>query len=363
MKSRSRRALLDLIYYSGLNAILHPIFGGLGAILCLHHVRPGSDAPFQPNFKLEIEPAFLQKLVIELKRAGYEFISLDAAHRSLTGEKDIQPFVCLTFDDGYRDNFEWAYPVLKEHAVPFTIFVVTDFADGTGCLWWRALERVIAISDRLPLPASGELVSCGTIAEKHAVFSWCVEWARLTDPKRIEHYVNVLGQRAGIDLRALTAELCLRWDELAALARDPLVALGGHGLTHVALSQVIREQAQAEMRTCARLIEDRTGVRCRHFAYPFGNRTEAGPREFAIAAELGFKTAVTTRDGAIFAAHRRHLTALPRIVVDGDLQRWHYADLMVSGAVRRLWNGGRCVDAAEGEFRGFGRLKREAKSR
>jgi peptidoglycan/xylan/chitin deacetylase (PgdA/CDA1 family) len=346
MNRGSRRALLDLIYYSGLNAILHPIFGGLGAILCLHHVRPRSDAAFQPNFKSEIEPAFLQKLVIRLKRAGYEFISLDAAHRSLTGEKDIQPFVCLTFDDGYRDNLEWAYPILKEHAVRFTIFVVTGFADGTGCLWWRALERIIANANRLPLPASGELVSCKTIAEKHAMFSRCAEWARLTEPKRIEHYVNVVGQRVGIDLQSITSELCLRWDELAALARDPLVTLGGHGLTHVALSQVIREQAAAEMQICAQLIESRTGVRCRHFAYPFGNRTEAGPREFAIAAELGFETAVTTRDGAVFAAHGRHLTALPRIVVDGDLQRWHYADLMISGAVRRVWNGGRSVDAA-----------------
>src|SRR5512143_1505255 len=99
MNSGSRRALLDLIYYSGLNAILHPIFGGLGAILCLHQVRPGSAASFQPNAKLEIEPAFLRKLVMKFKRAGYEFISLDEAHRRLTDEKEIQPFVCLTFDD------------------------------------------------------------------------------------------------------------------------------------------------------------------------------------------------------------------------------------------------------------------------
>jgi len=50
-----------------------------------------------------------------------------------------------------------------------------------------------------------------------------------------------------------------------------------------------------------------------HFAYPYGAPTTAGPREFAIARELGFKSAVTTRPGMIFAEHREHLHALPRL--------------------------------------------------
>jgi peptidoglycan/xylan/chitin deacetylase (PgdA/CDA1 family) len=51
----------------------------------------------------------------------------------------------LTFDDGYRDNAAFAYPVLKRHAAPFTVYVTTGFADATAPLWWLDLEEAIAI--------------------------------------------------------------------------------------------------------------------------------------------------------------------------------------------------------------------------
>lgn len=346
MNPNSRKTLFDIVYFSGLNSVLHPLCGGVGAILSFHHVRPRSNESFQPNAKLEIEPEFLRELIIKLRRIGYQLVSLDEAHRRLTGEESMKPFICFTFDDGYRDNFQFAYPILNGLSVPFAIFVVSGFADGSACLWWRVLERVIAQSDELQWPESRERVSCVTTAEKHAVFNRCAEWARLNDPGRAEHYLGVLCERSGVNMSALTSELCMSWSELARLARDPLVTLGGHGVTHIALSKAVGERAREEMEECTRLIERNVGVRCRHFAYPFGNRREAGPREFAIAAELGYKTALTTREGAIFREHRRHLTALPRICVDGDLQRWRYAEVMVSGVVRRVWNGGRCVDAA-----------------
>jgi peptidoglycan/xylan/chitin deacetylase (PgdA/CDA1 family) len=56
-------------------------------------------------------------------------------------------------------------------------------------------------------------------------------------------------------------------------------------------------------------------VPVRHLAYPFGGYSECGPREFRLAAALGFRTAVTTRRGNVYPEHRSHLTALPRTAV------------------------------------------------
>ena len=72
------------------------------------------------------------------------------------------------------------------------------------------------------------------------------------------------------------------------------------------------------------VIEAALGERPQHLAYPVGDPTSAGPREFRIAAELGFKTAVTTRPGVLFTAHREHLTALPRISLNGEFQQQRY---------------------------------------
>jgi hypothetical protein len=61
------------------------------------------------------------------------------------------------------------------------------------------------------------------------------------------------------------------------------------------------------------IIEQRLGRAVRHLAYPVGDPTSAGVREFRLAGEAGFATAVTTRPGHVFPAHAAHLHALPRV--------------------------------------------------
>ena len=101
---------------------------------------------------------------------------------------------------------------------------------------------------------------------------------------------------------------------------------------------------RAELDNSRTVIEAALGVRPAHLAYPVGDTAAAGPREFKIAAELGFKTAVTTRPGVVFRQHAEHLTALPRISLNGNFQRPRYAKVLISGAATALWNGFRPVN-------------------
>jgi peptidoglycan/xylan/chitin deacetylase (PgdA/CDA1 family) len=93
-------------------------------------------------------------------------------------------------------------------------------------------------------------------------------------------------------------------------------------------------------------IEQAIGRPAHHLAYPVGDPTSAGPREFAIARELGFVSAVTTRPGMIFPEHAVHPTALPRLSVNGNYQSLDMLDILLSGAPFALWNRGRRVNAA-----------------
>ena len=138
----------------------------------------------------------------------------------------------------------------------------------------------------------------------------------------------------------------MTWAEIGEIAADPLATIGAHTVNHVMLRKASDAAVRNEMRKSAAVIEAALGKRPAHFSYPVGDRTSAGPREFRIAAELGFKTAVTTRPGVLFPEHAAHLTALPRISLNGEYQQSRYAKVLMSGAATALWNRFRRVDAA-----------------
>lgn len=343
------RTGLETLYFSGGHRLARPFLSGVGAILTLHHVRPARDGGFQPNRALEITPEFLDELITRLRTGGIDLVSLDEAHRRLATGDFSRRFVALTFDDAYRDNLEHAYPVLKRHAAPFAIFAPSSFADGTGDLWWVALERAIAASDSFELTMNGELrrFDCATDAAKDEAFQTVYWWLRSLDDERIiRAIVRDLALRAGVDVDAICRELCMNWDELAELARDPHVTIGAHTDTHIMLRKAPAETVREEMHVGAERITEMLGKRPTHFSFPVGDSTSAGPRDFAIAAEQGFKTAVTTRPGVLFPEHRAHLTALPRISVNGEFQRLRYLDVLLSGAPTALLNGFKRVDVA-----------------
>jgi peptidoglycan/xylan/chitin deacetylase (PgdA/CDA1 family) len=343
------RTGLEALYFTGSHLALRPFFGGVGTILTLHHVRPARSAAFQPNRLLEVTPNFLEDVIVRLRRADVDLISLDEMRRRLAERVFWRRFVCFTFDDGYRDNREYAYPILKRHAVPFGLYVPTSFPDRLGELWWLALEAVIARNDRVALVMddADRHFDCHTTEQKYEVYNTIYWWLRRFDTEEaLRRVVRDLCRRYRVDMARFCAELCMTWDEIRELARDPLVTIGAHTVNHVMLKKVSDDEARSELKMGASVIEAALGTRPRHLAYPVGDPTSAGPREFRLAEEVGFETATTTRPGVLFPEHRECLTALPRITLNGEFQRLRYVDVLLSGAATALHNRFRRVNAA-----------------
>jgi peptidoglycan/xylan/chitin deacetylase (PgdA/CDA1 family) len=349
LKKTIIRGGLATLYFSGAHHVLRPLLGGVGAILMLHHVRPSRVDQFAPNRHLEVTPAFLDELVCWLRQARVDIISLDETHRRLIARDLRRRFVCITFDDGYRDNREWAYPILKKHEAPFAIYVASSFPERLGELWWLAVEAVVAKSPRVALAIDGleRTFECADLAAKRQAYADLYAWLRTrATEEEIRVAVRDLAARYEVDMAAFCSELCMDWHELAQLAADPLVTIGAHTVNHVMLAKVGEQAMRSELDLSRAAIEAALGRRPEHLAYPVGDPVAAGPREFAAAAERGFKTAVTTRPGVLFADHRQHLTALPRISVNGDFQQLRHIRVLLSGAATAMWNGFKRVDAA-----------------
>jgi peptidoglycan/xylan/chitin deacetylase (PgdA/CDA1 family) len=342
------RAGLEALYFSGAHRWLRPIFSGLGVIFTLHHVRPQSDACFQPNAHLEVTPAFLREMLMHLRAHDIEIIGIDELHRRLVERDVARRFACFTFDDGYRDNRDFALPVMREFDAPFTIFVTSEFAQGSGRLWWIALEQVVARADRIEVEIGGVATRLDTESApaKFVAFQRLHDWMRaLPGEDDVRHQMSALCARHGIDEAAIASDLCLSWDELRQLGSEPLISIGAHSLSHCNLAKQSEASARSEIAGSRSRIEAELQRPVEHIAYPYGDRAAAGTREFLLAAATGFKTAVTTRPGMIFARNAAHPTALPRVSLNGHYQDARVLPVLTSGAATAMWNGFRRVAA------------------
>lgn len=349
LRSNIIRAGFDALYFSGAHRLLRPVLGGVGIILMLHHVRAARPDAFQPNLHLEVTPEFLRATLEHVRALGFDIVDMDELHRRMSERDFARRFVCFTFDDGYRDNHDHALPVLREFDAPATIYVASDFAEGTGRLWWAALEAVITKADQVDVKIghSALRLDATTPAAKQAAFDRLHDWLRaLPGEHDLKREIEALCAAHGVDMAALCRSLCLSWDEVKRLAADPLVTIGAHTISHCNLARQSEEIAAQEMAVSRVRIESALGREVLHLAYPYGDREAAGTREFVLAASAGFKTAVTTRPGMLFAENGRHMTALPRVSLNGNYQDARVLPVLTSGAATAMWNGFRRIAAA-----------------
>ncbi|MEL6375317.1 MAG: polysaccharide deacetylase family protein [Pseudomonadota bacterium] len=330
---------LSALHYTGADGLMAPLTRGVGVIFTLHNVVPQRPGRFEPNRILKITPEFLETAITQVQATGFDVVSLDEAHYRLCEGEHSRPFACFTFDDGYRDNYLHAYPVFQKHQLPFAVYVPTDYPDGKGELWWLALERAIALLDGLGVNMDGQIrnFKCATPDEKVAAYHHIYWWLRSIPERDAREAVREICRSSGIDHAELCGELIMSWDEIRQMARDPLVTIGAHTRSHLALAKLTAAEARQEMWDSVVRLERELGQPCRHFSFPYGDETSAGEREFALAKEMGMKTAVTTRKSLVHAEHLNKLTGLPRLSLNGDYQHSRYLKVLLSGVPFALW--------------------------
>lgn len=336
------KAALSALHYTGADGLIAPFTSGKGVIFMLHHVTPEAapDGGFSPNGILKVTPAFLESVIVQVKAAGFDCISLDDVPKRLADTSETRPFAVFTLDDGYKDNRDHAYPIFKRHGVPFTIYVPTAFADGSGDLWWLKLEEALRELPRvrLDMNGTGRSFELSTDEERTAAFHEIYWWLRRIPEDQARGVVNRIARDAGLDGAKVCQDLVMSWDELRALAADPLVTIGAHTTHHYALAELSDDKVRSEIADNVARITAEIGRPCRHLSYPYGCELSAGEREFQIARDLGMQTAVTTRKGLLHGYHADLTTALPRLSLNGDFQNPRYVKVLLSGAPFAFWN-------------------------
>ena len=288
--------------------------GAWGFVFTLHHVDEKDPQGVPSNQVYKISPAFLEKIIIDYREKGFQFISLDELSDIISsGRKPTRPFIAFTLDDGYLDNYTHALPVFEKHHVPFCIFLATDFPDKKAILWWDSLEELVRSHPSITTN-DGTTYKCGSFKQRQKAFNSLKNIILgLNQDKLYEELINKFSNYQ-IDWYAPIKEKGLSWGQVRDLANHPLCTIGGHSVSHPAFNILSPDEVRYEVREGITKIETHTGKKVLHFSYPYGSPNIIFDRDYHLIEEFGFKTAFCAYGGCI-TSDNLNITHLPRITL------------------------------------------------
>ena len=296
-----------------------------------HQVCDRKDDPWE----LAVHPDHFQEQLAYLKR-NFNVVPIAELADAISRNK-LKKAIAITFDDGFKDNFTNAAPLLDYHELPATFYVATTAMNQEYVYWWDALQDVIFHTEMLPLRF--DMVING-VAVHFTLKSDRVLNRKLVNQIRAWNYnLAVPNERIGLFMllwhhikplpydqqnqviaeirkwanhRQFSTSDCVTMSvrEMQMLDQNPLFTIGAHSVHHAMLSQQDAADQGYEVRESKRQLEKWLGKPVNGFAYPYGNYNAITQ---GILMETGFSYAVCTEPKAVTSDDDRY--ALPRIQV------------------------------------------------
>ena len=231
--------------------------------------------------------------------------------------------VAVTFDDGYADNYQYAYPILEQFQLPATFFLTTGYIGRGREFWWDELERLLVLPERLSKDISVmfggqrfQLDFARFEPEQRIFLLRAVHGLlKICRPEIRESILTGLRKEIGVPEDGRDKYRAMTSDEIRQLSQSNLVEFGAHTITHPMLSVLSRAEQLSEIEGSIQVVGQLTGKPVSSFAYPFGTSQDFNDDSLAILHSGGIKTAVTTIPGKVM--HDSELIKLPRVWV-GD---------------------------------------------
>ncbi len=230
-------------------------------------------------------------------------------------------YLMFTFDDGYRDNYTNAYPVLKAHGVPATFFITTGFLDIPIVPWWDEIAWMVRTSRLAALDANRWTSTPVPFddPDREAAIQRLLQVYKGLPGEVTEDFLDFLSEalQTGRCPRSIAENLWMTWDMIREMKRGGMT-FGGHTVTHPILANLSAEQQDWEVGECQRRLAAELGEPIEAFSYPVG-----GPASFdrftrTSLATHGFRLAFT-----FFGTHCRpghkDLYAISRTAIETDI--------------------------------------------
>lgn len=206
--------------------------------------------------------------------------------------------VVITVDDGYRDFYDYAFPILHRHGVPATLFATTGFVDRRLWLWPDKVTWLLKNARRVTADATfgSVILTAGQYCEDFSNKCWQPLITHgLSIPDHEKHaFIADLANVLGLELPATIPEefAPISWEQLKELEAAG-IEVGGHTVTHPTLGQVTEVQARDEIFGCRDELIEHLGAKPRTFCYPNGQPSDFQDFLLPLVEQAGFLGAVT----------------------------------------------------------------------
>lgn len=296
---RGKRELLARgLRWSGISSLLGAL-PARDALLVLNYHRIGDAAadPFDPDL-FSATADELDRQITYLKR-HLSVVTLGEAQAFVEGrDSSSHSRVLITFDDGYLDNYELAFPILRSHGVQGVFFLTTSIVGSCAMPWWDRIAYLIKtarrrrFSLRYPADLAVDIDENGITRSLRDVLAQ-YKRPETADPAR---FLSELQESANGDTPPSSLRRFLSWDEAREMIRGGM-AIGSHTVSHDVLSQLKPERQQEELAQSREILQQQLGVAVDSLAYPVGLETSFTDRTQSIARDTGYHMAFSFYGG------------------------------------------------------------------
>jgi peptidoglycan/xylan/chitin deacetylase (PgdA/CDA1 family) len=268
-----------------------------------------------------------------LKRR-FKLMPLSQAVEQLSTRTSTRPIAVITFDDGFQNNYEIAFPILRAYGIPATFFLVTGVIDTSSTLWFCQLHHALIETHMLTFEWKGRRFDLATAAARARASSE-LGAALKTFPQphllaELHHITCALGRDERLEVELTSPYRMLSRQAISEMSASGLAEFGAHTHSHSILSSLSAGQAREEIEQSITAIGTLTGQPCRLFAYPNGRAQDYDASTTEALQVMGIDTAVTAIAGYNTAATPR--LELRRYGIGADVLPSRFREL-VEGSV------------------------------
>jgi peptidoglycan/xylan/chitin deacetylase (PgdA/CDA1 family) len=288
-------------------------------VFCYHRICPTGENPFYDPIESATPESF--EFQIRFLRDHFRLPQPSECVEILaTSQAVSEPTAVITFDDGYRDNFQHALPVLRSLETSALFFLPTAFVGQARLPWWDHVAYVVKHSQvarlviEIPEPLDLDLNELPRHEALMAVIGAYLRAARPDDPAFLEH----LGRRAEVDIDSarLAASLFMSWEEARALAAAGM-GIGSHTHMHRKLASLSDTEQDAELRESKQILERELDRDVEAIAYPYGGRGDFTEDTKRLTKSARYRVAFALTRG-ISRAGCADPWAVPRVAVSAS---------------------------------------------